>query len=697
MISGAASGLNSSVYRARCFVFPAHLALSLCVFSASAKETVSPEQAHDFGLTANRRRRFDVKVTVKPKHLKLGMPEPVYPGATKSDRTVRTSLGRTRKWRPCTNPSIAAQSCQTAVRRTPLAGAPARHYRHSANSRHRHTTSAQEGRMAKMLKFWCVFLSAALGFMSQPSVAAEGTQGVQGRLASVGWLKANLARSDVVVIDASPSQLHQQQHIPGAIHSDLFTFGPKDLSIAQIEERLRSWGVSPGQQVILYDQGGTYMATRLFWDLVHHGFPPESLLILDGGMSKWLSTGGEVTKAATPTPRPGTIRMTTLNQDVRVRLPEFLAASGDPRNNVLLEALEPSYFFGGAAFFNRAGHVPQATLMPSTDFYNPDKTFKSPQEIRRMLDHLGIKPEQQVLTYCGGGGAAAVPFFALKYMLNYPHVKLFQESQMGWLQDERELPVWTYAAPHLTRDTPWLKAWGSPMLRAFGLSQVSIVDVRAADVFNLGHVPLAVNIPAQSFKSHLRNPEALAALLGQAGVDRSHEAVVVSDGGLNESSALALLMLESLGQHKVSVFMDSIERWTELGHEVARPAASAAPGKPPERSSTRALPYAANRRADMLVTGPLRTQGLYPKVYVASGQQLPARTPEGRVFHLPYARFLNADGTPKAAKDIWNMLAQAGVPRYAEVVVFADGPGEAAVNYVIFRLMGFPDVKVWAP
>ena len=62
-----------------------------------------------------------------------------------------------------------------------------------------------------------------------------------------------------------------------------------------------------------------------------------------------------------------------------------------------------------------------------------------------------------------------------------------------------------------------------------------------------------------------------------------------------------------------------------------------------------------------------------------------------------HSQFLNADGTPKAAKDIWSVLAKAGVPRYAEVVLVADTPGEAAVNYVVFRLMGFPDVKVWVP
>ena len=34
------------------------------------------------------------------------------------------------------------------------------------------------------------------------------------------------------------------------------------------------------------------------------------------------------------------------------------------------------------------------------------------------------------------------------------------------------------------------------------------------------------------------------------------------------------------------------------------------------------------------------------------------------------------------------------VPRYAELVSFSDDPGEAAANYFILKLMGYPDVKV---
>jgi len=34
------------------------------------------------------------------------------------------------------------------------------------------------------------------------------------------------------------------------------------------------------------------------------------------------------------------------------------------------------------------------------------------------------------------------------------------------------------------------------------------------------------------------------------------------------------------------------------------------------------------------------------------------------------------------------------LPRYAEIICIAHDPGDAAVNYYLLKLMGFPDVKV---
>ncbi|MEO8101882.1 MAG: rhodanese-like domain-containing protein [Betaproteobacteria bacterium] len=545
--------------------------------------------------------------------------------------------------------------------------------------------------MSKALSYWFWAAIAGCLLMIQPAVAAEGGKG---NLASVEWLAKNLNRDDVLVLDASFGQMYATKHIAGAVNVDVFTFGGRENLAAEMEKRIQSWGVSKGKKIVIYDQGGTYMATSLFFDLYYHGFPADSLFVLDGGLSKWQATGGAVTKDPTPAPKAGTFRVAKLKEDVRVRLPEFLVASGDPANNALVEALEPDQHFGATRFFDRAGHIPNAIMAPSADFFNADKTFKSAEEIRRMLAYLGVRPEQQVYTHCGGGIAASVPFFAAKIMLNYPRVKLYKESQLEWLRDDRGLPFWTYDAPNLTREKNWLNGWGNPMLRNFGVSKLNVVDVRSAEAYKLGHVPYAVNIPAEVFRQHLAAPAKLAEVLGAAGVDAAFEAVIVSDGGVNANSALAYLMLEKLGQKRVSVLLDSVDDWGLGGFTLTKEATTIGPRKSPKDIAVPATSYPANIRPGIVTSESPAAQGLYPKVFIASGKALPSKVHDGKVIHVPYTDLVNADGTPKAAKDIWTILGKAGVPRYAEIVCIADEPGEAAANYYILKLMGYPDVKV---
>jgi thiosulfate/3-mercaptopyruvate sulfurtransferase len=445
---------------------------------------------------------------------------------------------------------------------------------------------------------------------------------------------------------------------------------------------------------VLYDQGGTYFAPRLMFSMYYHGFPAARMFVLDGGLSKWTELGMAVTKDVPPAPARGTFRITRTNEDARVRLPEFLGASGDPAHNALVEALTPDWHFGEFVFLDRGGHVPNASMMPTTDFFNADKTFKSPEEIKRMLAYQGVRPDQQVYTHCGGGGAAAVSFFAIKFMANYPKVKLYQESDMGWLADERGLPYWTYDAPQIMRETPWVASWGGKMLRSFGAAQVSIVDVRPADAFSEGHLPYSLNIPADVFRRNLADPAKLADVLGPAGVNAAYEAVVVSGAGVTTDSALAFVMLEKLGQKKVSVFTDTVEKWRQSGFTVATDATRVAPKKDQFDMAVPPTTYAPAPRKGVIEADANENAGLYPKVFIASGRDLPSKARDGKVVHIPYTELLNADGTPKAAKDIWNILVKAGVPRYAELVCISDDPGEAAANYFVLKLMGYPDIKV---
>ena len=159
--------------------------------------------------------------------------------------------------------------------------------------------------MSKIFGRWLLaFIAVSLCFAQTPAAAS-------GQLTTAQWLRDNLNRPDLLIIDASPGKLHAAGHIPGAVNVDVFTYGARDMSAAEKEKQIQSWGIDSNKTVVIYDQGGTYLATSLLFDLYYNGFPRDRLVVLDGGFAKWQAAGGAVTKEPTPKPAPGTFRVTT--------------------------------------------------------------------------------------------------------------------------------------------------------------------------------------------------------------------------------------------------------------------------------------------------------------------------------------------------------------------------------------------------
>ncbi len=188
------------------------------------------------------------------------------------------------------------------------------------------------------------------------------------------------------------------------------------------------------------------------------------------GLSKWKELALPVATEIPPAPKQGNLQVSAVKSDSKASVSEVLAASGDPKRNALVEGLGPDWHFGEALNYDRRGHIPHAKMMPFVSFYNEDKTFKSPEELRKLLGLLDIKNDQNIYTHCGGGIAGSVPFFAIKFMAGYDNVKHFPESQLGWLRDDRQLPFWTYDAPYLLRDSEWLNWWGGQRTRTWVVS-----------------------------------------------------------------------------------------------------------------------------------------------------------------------------------------------------------------------------------
>lgn len=523
------------------------------------------------------------------------------------------------------------------------------------------------------------------------STTAVAASAAHEPLVDADWLRRQ--RSDqVLLIDASPAPFVRRQRIEGAVHADLFSFGGRDVANDVWQQRLQRWGVDPSRTVVIYDQDGMMWATRLFFDLAYLGFPIERLRLLDGGLAAWRAAGGTVTAEAPPAPAPGRFVVSRRREELHARLPEMLQASGEPARVTLVDALEPSHYFGGARFFDRAGHLPNARSWPRQKLFDATGRFKPRDELRRMATHLGLDPARPVYTYCGGGIAATLPFFVLKFLLGYPDVRVHIGSLLEWQRDDRGLPMWTYARPLLMRDADWVQGWGGALLRSVGMSQLSVVDLRPAADYAQGHLPYALHLPAERFREHLRDPAALAPALGAAGVDPQHEVVLVSGGGLTGDAAVAYAVLESLGQPRISILKESVDEWALRGHPLAKePTVVGQRRSPqdlvvPERSYVaRATPGALLRPA---------TDGLYPRLALAPGRQAPARRPQGTVVHLPYAELLESDGRPMAAHALWTRLDKAGLTRWAAVDCTADDPADAAAGAWLLRLMGFPDVRI---
>ena len=229
-------------------------------------------------------------------------------------------------------------------------------------------------------------------------------------------------------------EAYRQSHIPGAGFVDwtediVEPTAPVHMTLAGPErfkacmERL---GIGDGYLVVVYDDTGT-IAPRLWWALNYYGHPEVRLL--NGGWTKWVAEGRPVTADL---PRhPPAVFTPRVQPEWRVGTAEVRAAMKD-RQAVLVDCRSPKEFVGEIGRGERKGRIPGAVNVPVWRFLDPQqKTWKDPQEIRKMFDSAGVTPDRRVITYCNAGVSASVGLFALK-LLGYPRPANFAGSWYEW-------------------------------------------------------------------------------------------------------------------------------------------------------------------------------------------------------------------------------------------------------------------------
>lgn len=268
-------------------------------------------------------------------------------------------------------------------------------------------------------------------------------------LVSTEWLAEHLSDPSVCVIDARfpPNKtFFEGGHIPGAVFVDIFadladtnaTFPYTILPQDAFEQLMGRLGISNNMTVVIYDIQGGLWCSRMWWALRYYGH--DSVKILDGSLLKWMIEGRPL-EAGTVTST-----LTTFQAHVRPEListtEDIKAAIQDP-NVHIIDALPEEYYSGEVILYktHRAGHIPTAHNLPAPLLVSFTGELYPQNYIAQRIQKLGLKQNQQIITYCGAGYYSAFDLFVL-YLLGYDQVSLYDGAWMEWGANP-ELPVET--------------------------------------------------------------------------------------------------------------------------------------------------------------------------------------------------------------------------------------------------------------
>jgi thiosulfate/3-mercaptopyruvate sulfurtransferase len=241
------------------------------------------------------------------------------------------------------------------------------------------------------------------------------------------------------------------------------------------------------------------------------------------------------------------------------------------------------------------------------------------------------------------------------------------------------------------------------------LSDVTLVDLRPAEDFAVGHIPGSTHVdiygvslndsseaPLNSFLAIFR------VLFGSRGV-RADRPVVIYDHESGERAARAVWLLAVLGHPDVRILDGGTHAWTAAGQKLVRlteapppmDPAAAPPTPPPFRGTLNMELLATRFDVHKAINNPayvivdVRREGEY------RGSEKRARrvgTIPGAV-HMFWREHLDAQGAFRKPDDIRALYESRGVTPDRIVIPVCHGGYRSASTFIALKSLGYPQVR----
>lgn len=164
--------------------------------------------------------------------------------------------------------------------------------------------------------------------------------------------------------------------------------------------------------------------------LKYYGYP--NVFILDGGLPKWISEqqpteSGEYQTHVVESPDLSLYHFSE-NREMRIlinHVEEIVNRRKAGDETVQIWDPRPQNIY-------QNGHVPTAVNLPAGQFlFSDDKTIKSADEVRQILQAQNIKTEGEIVTSCMKGNSASLGYVIQRYIGN-DHAKVYTGSFEEW-------------------------------------------------------------------------------------------------------------------------------------------------------------------------------------------------------------------------------------------------------------------------
>ena len=264
-------------------------------------------------------------------------------------------------------------------------------------------------------------------------------------------LQAMLADAQLLVVDLSKAATYAQLHIPGAMHMEYSILNsgtqpapgllPPEERLAKIAGLLQLDEMS---RIVAYDDEGSGRAARLAWTLHYLGY--ESVQVLNGGLHAWNNEGHPVDNQPVLPDITATLPLAARNPSVLAD-DTYILEHLDDESVALLDARTPEEYAGTKVRAARGGHIPGAVNLNWLDTMDKNRNLrlKSPDILNDALRTLGIRIEQEVITYCQSHHRSAHAWLMLK-SLGFPQVRGYAGSWSEW-GNHPDTPVTTGTSP----------------------------------------------------------------------------------------------------------------------------------------------------------------------------------------------------------------------------------------------------------